>query len=379
MLIPLYLSHQGYSLGVVGLVAGLAGVATLLSRVPVPKVYRPERAATLLVILSIITAISSLALPFAPGLIWFALVLFLNRAVAGASNAIFLARFLDMMGQHTDRRKSMGYYGGTQAIGFTASNLVSGLMADFLGYPAAFAYGAVTAAVVGILLVGARTPLGSRRAGFSGVTSDRPKGVRGWLHGVADPGLWSVLNVSTWNNFFHAIQTSFFPVLGLVIGLTPGEIGVVRAVYSAVNAVGRPIAGIVMTRFSLRQISYLGIGVQAALLIPLPFITELGVFMLLSFLAGLGRAVVVVASSAGLAEEVDETRVTRGMSTAAYSTTADLPLSVGPLVAGFTAAAIGVGSMFPVTGVGFLICFVAGDLAVSRWRVRRANSVCPPG
>ena len=35
----------------------------------------------------------------------------------------------------------MGYYGGTQALGYTGSSLFIGLLADYVSYPAAFLYG----------------------------------------------------------------------------------------------------------------------------------------------------------------------------------------------------------------------------------------------
>ena len=90
--------------------------------------------------------------------------------------------------------------------------------------------------------------------------------MRGWLAGVNDPGLWGVLNANTWNNFFHVINVSFFPVLAAAIGMPPAQIGIIRAVYSSINADSRPITGVVMGRLPLRHIAYVGIGLQAALL-----------------------------------------------------------------------------------------------------------------
>src|SRR5205823_1104021 len=80
LLIPLYLDHLGYSVGVVGLLAGLAALATLLSRIPVPLVYRPQRSRSLLLIAAAGGMLSSAALPFLPDLVLFTAVLFVNRA-----------------------------------------------------------------------------------------------------------------------------------------------------------------------------------------------------------------------------------------------------------------------------------------------------------
>ena len=43
ILIPLYLNHLGYPVAAIGSMLAVAAVATLLSRIPVPKLYRPER------------------------------------------------------------------------------------------------------------------------------------------------------------------------------------------------------------------------------------------------------------------------------------------------------------------------------------------------
>jgi MFS family permease len=140
----------------------------------------------------------------------------------------------------------------------------------------------------------------------------------------------------------------------------------------------------VMGRFSLRQTAYVGIAAQGLLLFALPFVREFALFLALSLAAGLGRAVVVVATSAGLAEEVDETRVQRGTAAAAYSTSSDVPHVVSPLAAGLIATAVGTAGMFSLVAVVCLVCFAAGDLAIARWRASRLHqptfeATSPPG
>src|SRR5262249_15408098 len=177
--------------------------------------------------------------------------------------------------------------------------------------------------------------------------------------------------------FFQVLHSSFLPVLATAVGLGPAQVGVIRAVFSGVNMVGRPTAGMVMGRLSLRKTAYLGLTAQTASLLVLPFIHAFPPFIVTSLVAGFGRAVVVVAASAGLAEEVDETRVSRGTATGAYSTSNDLPNVVGPFVAGFTASVTGLAFMFPAVALGILACFTAGDLAIARWRPRAPPDAAP--
>ena len=372
LLIPLYLAHLGYSVGVVGLVAGLAALAMLLSRLPVPMVYRPERSRGLLWIAAAGGMLSSAALPFLPDLLLFAAVLFVNRALVGLATTVYLARYLDLLGEGADRRQAMGNYGGLQAAGYTASGVFVGTLADFVGYPAAFLFGAATSALGGLLLVRASDPLPQPAVRPTAARMRPQGGLRRYLSEMADPGLWGVLNANSWNNFFFIVHASFFPVLATVIGLGPAQVGWVRGVYSAVNAVGRPTAAAVMGRLSLRQVAYLGFAIQAASLFVLPLVSDFVLFLALSVVGGFSRAIVVVAASAGLAEEVDETRVSRGVATAAYSTSSDVPNVVGPPAAGLIASLAGLGPMFPIAAVGIVGCFALGDLAIGRWKVRRA-------
>jgi MFS family permease len=375
LLIPLYLAHLGQPVGLVGLLAGLGALATLLSRFPVPLLYRPERSRALLLISLGGGALSAAVLPFIPDLVVFTAVLVVNRALEGLSTTVFLARYLDMLGEGSDRRRAMGYYGGTQALGYTGSSLFIGLLADFVGYPAAFGYGAAMCAIAGLLLVGAPNP--SPRPRPAAAHRAPRGGLHRFLDRLADPGLWRVLNANAWNQMFHIVQASFFPVLATALGLSPAQVGLTRAVNSGVNTIGRPAAGIVMGRLSLRQVAYLGLTVQALLLFALPMIRELALFVVVFMIGGLGRAIVVVATSAGLAEEVDETRVSRGTTTAAYSTSNDVPNVVGPLAAGFIASVVGVGPMFLIIAVGTVACFAVGDIAVAQWQTRRAVAPAP--
>ena len=377
LLLPLYLSHLGYPVGVIGLMAGLAALSTLLSRIPVPMLYRPERSRALLLGAIGGGILTSAILPWLPDLSLFAVVLVANCTLNGIATTVFLARYLDMLGQGTDRRRAMGNYGGIQALGYTTSNVFIGTLADFLGYHAAFLFGAVMFAIAGLLLLRAPTPPARATAPQSLARPRTRGGLRGTLAAVADPGLWRVINVNSWNQSFHILQAAFMPVVATAAGLGPAQVGVVRAVYSGINATGRPAAGMMMGRLSLRWVAYLGLATQAVPLFVLPFAPDVLPFVAISLTAGFGRAVVVVSASSGLAEEVDDTRVSRGVATSAYSTSMDVPNVVGPLAAGLIASAVGLSFMFPIAAIIYLTGYTAGDLAIAQWRARRAPRATP--
>ncbi len=189
LLIPLYLSHLGYPVSVVGLLAGLGALTMLLSRIPLPLLYRPQRSRELLLLAAGGGMVTSAVLPFVPDLATFTAILLVNRALSGLASSVYLARYLDMIAEGADRRRAMGNYGGIQATGFTASSLFVGTLADFFGYPAAFLFGAAMSALGGALLLGAPNP-SPRSAVISTAARPHPQGgVRGYLASLADPGL----------------------------------------------------------------------------------------------------------------------------------------------------------------------------------------------
>ncbi len=370
LVIPLYLVHLGHPVSLVGLMIALGSVASLLSRFAVPRMYRPERSRMLLIGNLAGSILTFAALPFLPDMLHFGLMLVVNRVFMGITTTIFLARYLDMMVVGADRRQAMGWYGGTQAFGYTTSNVLVGLLADYLGYVAAFMYGVVFCAMSIVALLWA--PELKPREQSARAREGEVVGRRSWLHQMADPGLWGVMNVSFWNNLFHLTNVSFFPVLAAAMGLGPAQVGLARGVYSGINAVGRPMLVVFIRRLSLRQLTYLGLIVQTVLLALLPVSHVFAIVLVLFSVFAAARAIVVVSNSSALAEEVDETRVSRGVATSAFSATSDVSNIVAPLVAGFMASAIGVHTMFPVVAVGAFTCFFVADVSIQRWRRRSA-------
>ena len=373
LIVPLYLSHLGYPVPVIGLMLALTSFATLVSRVPVAALYRPERSRPLLISTLGVGAVTFAALPIMPELISFSLVLVVNRIAFGLATTFFLARYLDMMTEGTDRRRAMGYYGGTQALGYTTSNLLMGALADFISFTAAWLYGTVFTLVAILLLFPApELPPRSRFARTSGGSAtDRPKGVHGWIQAVSDPGLCSVLNGAVVNTAFHNVLVAFFPVYATTVGLGATQVGLVRALYSGINMVARPVVGISMGRMSARMVTYVGLAVQGLLLLAIPFVNVFPLFMAVFAISAFARAFVVVSNSVGLAEDVDETRVSRGVATSAYSAAPDVSNIAVPILAGAIASAVMVGPMFAIVGGGALASYAVVELAVARWRAAR--------
>jgi MFS family permease len=89
---------------------------------------------------------------------------------------------------------------------------------------------------------------------------------------------------------------------------------------------------------------------------------------------GVCRAVTFVANTIGLAEEIDDTRVGRGVASGLFNAATDLGQIVGPTVAGLVAQAAGIDTMFRVLPP---LLFVGYALAMLGSRGRRSPSHAP--
>jgi MFS family permease len=101
-------------------------------------------------------------------------------------------------------------------------------------------------------------------------------------------------------------------------------------------------------------------------------------FLAVFVAAAVARAVLVVANGVALAEDVDETRVSRGVASSAFSAAPDVANIGAPIVGGFVASIVTVGPMFAIMGVGFVASYAAGEVVVARWRAARRRAERSP-
>ena len=90
-------------------------------------------------------------------------------------------------------------------------------------------------------------------------------------------------------------------------------------------------------QFGHRGLSYAGIPLQWALLMLIPLFTGFGSILAVYVLAGILRAVVIVANAVGLVQDVDEERVRRGVASGIYNAAGDLGNILGPTIGGLIA------------------------------------------
>jgi DHA1 family multidrug resistance protein-like MFS transporter len=364
-LIPPFLQHLNIPVAGIGTLISLGPILALASRLPVGLAYNHGRARLLIAAAVVAMGITNYCYSFAVDSLSFAVVHCLNGFAYGAVTTLYMAFYVDSLAPDENRNHAMGYYVGSLAVGYSTGNFFGGLIADYFGYGMTFQLAALLSLIPCALL------WLLRGAGGAAVGKAKAKAkltVKGIWNAILEPGLATVVVTALFLNLLHQMSGVFVSLYGLAVGMSLTQIGVIRAAYAGVNAVTRPISGHVVDRFGHRGLSFTGIPLQSALLMLIPLFTGFGAILTVYLCSGLLRAIVIVANAVGLVQDVDETKVQRGVASAVYNSAGDLGNILGPTIGGLIAQATSIGSVFVVGSLASTIMFV-----VALWAVKFAN------
>jgi predicted MFS family arabinose efflux permease len=345
LITPPFLHELKYPVSVIGWLISVAPVFTLAARLPSGLVYRGHWARVLMVASLLAMAVASALYSLAVRPVHFALVHALNGFLNGAATTFYFAFFMDALPAGENRHHAMGYYAGALSLGYSFGGLVAGYVADRLGYAAAFWFSALVALFSLTLFLFLGRPAPAKK-------EDRPSGSDGThtifqsLRSLAHPGIAAIVIVALFLNMLHQIGSTFFPLYGLAVGLTLTQVGLIRGSYALCNAVIRPLSGLVVSRLGHRSLSRVGLPLQAGFFMLFPLFQDVGSLLVVSVLAGSIRAVVLVANTIGMVEDMDETRFSRGVASGIFNAAGDLGLILGPGFGGFVASFTGIPRLF---------------------------------
>lgn len=357
LILPPFLDHLKYPVSAIGSLVSVASVLALAARLPAGLVYRGHRARILMVFCLGAMALSNFLYGFATRAIHVALIHGLNGFAFGAATTIYFAFFVDALPPGENRHHAMGYYAGSMALGHSAGSLAVGHIADRLGYTAAFQFGVLAALLALVLILflahppPARTGEGLLRAGST-------RNVLESFRNLADSAVAAVVIVALFLNLLHQIGAVFLPLYGLAVGLTLTQVGAIRGLYSLCNAVTRPLTGPVVMRFGHRNLSLFGLPLQAGVMMLVPLFHGFGGLLVVFILAGFLRAVVLVANTIGMVEDMDESRLSRGVASGIFNAAGDLGLILGPSLGGLVASFTGIALLFFVGSLGAGVVFL---------------------
>jgi predicted MFS family arabinose efflux permease len=356
-IIPPYLDYLHIPVGVIGTLISLGPVLALTSRLPVGMAYNHHRARFLITLAVLAMGVTNFAYSFASDTITFALIHSLNGFAYGAVTTLYMAFYVDSLSADENRSHAMGYYVGSLAVGYSTGNFFGGLIADHFGY----AITLVPCALLWLL----RAPPGHGPS----KAKEKPKvklTSKEFWRALLEPGLATVVVTALFLNLLHQMGGLFISLYGLAVGMSLTQIGIIRAAYAGVNAITRPISGHVVDRVGHRRLSYAGIPLQSALLMLVPLFSGFGPILIVYVMSGLMRAIVIVANAVGLVQDVDETKVQRGMASAVYNSAGDVGNIIGPSVGGIIAHASSIAAVFVYGSLGSTILFLLVILAVRR-------------
>jgi MFS family permease len=356
-LVAPFLDGLGYPPSLIGGLVAVTAVVSLLSRLPAGLLYRSDTARRVQG-----AAIAALAAfialhPFAVAPWAFLLVRVLSGLVYGVAMTINLARFVDEQPPGPARARAMGYYASGIAVGYSVASLLVGYVVESWGYVAAFAAGAalVLAGVLGLLdataVVGpapASSATGGAapsRTGAVPLASPTTRGGEaagaGFRALLRAPALLVLALEALLLNAQWSFWNAWLPLYGLAMGISLAEVGVLRTVYGAFNALGRPLSGAVVSRVGASRLAPATLAAQFLLLMLLPALPAFGPLLVLFVVAGVLRAVGIVANTVAVVESSEARGLGRGPMVGLFSTVTDLGLLSGPALGGLVAQVVG--------------------------------------
>ncbi len=363
IVIPPFLQHLAYPVSAIGTLFAVGPLLSLAARLPAGFTYQSDRAKSLIAVTLTIAGLCNFSYGYAVHPIAFILVHGLNGFVMGAATTFYLAYFVESLPPEKERHHAMGYYAGALAVGHSGGGLLAGMVADRFGFVMGFgSLAVVTLCALGIFLL---IPSGSGHSNKVPARKDgRSLTLRETFQAVINPQMAVIVVIAIFLNMLHQLHVAFLPLYSLAVGLTLTQAGIIKASHALCNAVTRPISGYIVKGFGHRSLSRVALPLQAATLMLIPFFDKTFPLVMVLVTVGFLRAIVLVSNTISIVEDVDETRVSRGVASGVFHAAGDLGVVLGPSVGGVIASFTGILRLFfvgPLLIAGMFLLFLWGS------------------
>ncbi len=356
IIIPPFLENLAYPVSAIGALFAVGPMLSLSARLPAGFAYRGARAKTLISVALVVAMLCNLAYGFAVKPVPFIIVHALNGFVMGAAMTFYLAYFVESLPPNEDRHHAMGYYSGTLAVGHSSGGLLAGVVADRYGYVMSF-WSLALVALCGLVLFLLIRFTPSRPRDPSKREEKMPT-LRQTLQAIINPQMAIIVVIAIFLNMLHQLHVTFLPLYCLAVGLTLTQAAIIKASHALCNAITRPISGYITKGFGHQSLSRVALPLQAATLMLIPFFDKTATLVVVLVVVGFLRAIVLVANTISIVQDVDETRVSRGVASGVFHAAGDLGVVLGPSVGGVIATFTGVIRLFFVGPLMFAITFL---------------------
>jgi len=337
--VVLYAVHLGASTAVVGVLAALFGLVASLFSVSAGRLMDRVGPAQPMLWCSVIMVLGT-----ALGFFWRSVYsLFIVSTLVGTFYSLFFighTQWIGQIGAPGDRVKNFSL----ASLGFSAAMflgpLVTGVVIDHLGHPAAFLLLALVPlfpiAVLGLHWIPHPTGRAAR--------SSKAVAHGGVMELVRDRRLFRIYAVSVIANATWAIVNFLIPVYGAQIGLSASSIGFIMGSYSIAAVVIRVFLQLLVHRFTTWQLMIMSLGISGIGFVVFPVVTGMPMLLLLAFLIGLGTGLCGPLSQALLYDVSPPERIGEVMGLRV--TAMNVTQTVVPLASGAVSAALGVAPVF---------------------------------
>ena len=387
-LLPIHLAREGIGPEGIGIVVAVFALTSLVARGLAGGAFRYDRARRLIVLAGIASTGAFLFLPFTDSVAGAALLMAGDGFGWGMATTVLLAVVMSVSPSAISSASAMGWYVGFQGIALAAATSVGGILAQLLGVETAMLLLASIPALAGVLIAlrlprpddprlrtrdaapaAAGVPLRSRIAGA-------PRSVVRTLMGLPTV-VWAAAVVAAYLNVMNGSLQSFFPLLGLSLGMTLAQVGTLSTVRVGVSSLARFAAGPLFARVDARTVHLPLLASSALTVVALPWAAAAWIVALpVLALNGICRGLLRVTSGAAAMDALAGHQA--GAAAAVMTAGLDVGKMIGPLVGGIVAAALGLQTMFVVVPLAFLGLYLVLDLAGRRGRSRPGTGGAPP-
>lgn len=385
-LVPFNLDARGLGPEQIGIVIFAFSTTSLLARGVAGGLFRHDRARRLIVGAGLASTVAYLITPFVTSVWAFTALMAIDGFGWGIATTSLLAAMLQGTPRSISSAVAMGWFVGFQGIAFALATTIAGVLAERLGIQNAMLILA-TVPVVAASLISFRLPAPAREDETPPAVALEPDEAGVTLGGgavrrilrratsqvVAMPfAVWAATLVALYLNVMNGLVSSFFPLLGLGLGLTVAQIGTLSSMRSAVSSVARFGAGWLFARVPAHRLHLPLLGISAGTLMLLPSATGYVLQFPLFMLSGMSRGLLRVTTSAAAMDVLATSQA--GVAAAAMTAGLDLGKMIGPLIGGFVAAAFGLDVMFRVVPLTFLVLYIVLYLLTPRGRIVPARA-----
>lgn len=281
MLVSLYALDQGASAWSVGVIAGMYALFPLLLAVHAGKLSDRIGDRLPIVLGGAVMAIA-IALPFASGHL---AVLIASATLVGLGHIYFhvsIHNLLGSFGDRDDRTRSFSIFALGMSLAAFAGPSLAGVLIDSVGFRWTAIWVSAISLVPVAMAIAIRSIIPVRTRAGKGEEASSAFDL------LQNPNLRGVIITGGISMTAIELYNFYFPVYGQSIGLSATVIGFVLSTYAIAGFVVRIFLHGLVRRFGEGLLLSLSLLIGAAVYAIFPWVTNIGVLAVLSFVLGLG-------------------------------------------------------------------------------------------